>query len=720
MKKKRLLEMPVLELTEKMRKKALSAKPEKKCDWSNEIRYNYNTYFRAAVEKEILRIEVYFTHRIRSGCMRPAYRIFFDKKADDFLTFDMEKQKWTSSRIDNLKWPGSYSNWDDRLYLEREEETCVVDYLGLKSFRDLDYWQYKLREEQRLSAYKRRAEKWDAIMERVPPLPKDWSTWLAKHVISEHYMFYEYKRGGKITGRCSRCGKEQILYKPKYNKTGICKNCRHPVIYKSTGKCGRMWTKRYTAHILQRMDGGVVSRQFHTYAFYPKGCFDKTEISFWEDRRLLLDQNGNEKAYYFGEYKDRMRHWIETDVCQYEPLHYYSNPRHYTEKGMVYKRTLPDLSKNELNRTGIWEAVRSGESFAPEIYLLAVKEKPVIEKAAKAGMGRLAVDLAQSTLDIRLSHIGKLHQCLDIDRNQLKRLRTNNGGSEYLKWLQYEGQGQKKIDDEVIAWFIGNEIEVQQISFIRDRMSPRQVMNYLIKQQKKRTGESCSKVLSAWKDYLNMAEKCRFDVNDPIIYRAADLWKRHDEMVRRMEEQKNEYRVREILEQYPNLNHILASLKEKYGYQDEKYAVVVPENVGDLLHEGDTLHHCVNKTDNYYDRISEGETYILFLRRAGALSVPYYTLEVEPGGTIRQKRTEFNRQNEDIAEAAEFLKTWQKVVRKRMTKADLALAKRSRELRTEEYEKLRKDNVKIAQGTYGGQLLVDLLESDLMEIPDAA
>ena len=187
-----------------------------------------------------------------------------------------------------------------------------------------------------------------------------------------------------------------------------------------------------------------------------------------------------------------------------------------------------------------------------------------------------------------------------------------------------------------------------------------------------------------------------------------------------LEEQKNEYRVREILEQYPNLNHILASLKEKYGYQDEKYAVVVPENVGDLLHEGDTLHHCVNKTDNYYDRISKGETYILFLRRAGALSVPYYTLEVEPGGTIRQKRTEFNRQNEDIAEAAEFLKTWQKVVRKRMTKADLALAKRSRELRTEEYEKLRKDNVKIAQGTYGGQLLVDLLESDLMEIPDAA
>lgn len=720
MKKKELLKMPVLELTEKMRKKALSAKPEKKCEWSNEIRYNYNTYFRAVVEKEILRIEVYFTHRIRSGCMRPAYRIFFDKKADDFLTFDMEKQKWTSSRIDNLKWPGSYSNWDDRLYLEREEETCVVDYLGLKSFQDLDYWQCKRREKQRLSAYERRAGKWDAIMREIPPLPKDWGNWIKKHVITEHYMFYTYKSSGKITGRCSCCGKEQILYKPKYNKKGVCKSCRHPVTYKSTGKCGRIWTKNYTAHILQRMGSSIVSRQFRACAFYPKGQFDKPEISVWEERRLLMDQNGKEKAYYFGEYKDKKLHWIETDVCHYKPMYSYSDPRYYTEKGTVYKRTLPDLAKKELKRTGIWQIVKTGQPIAPEIYLLAVKEKPVIEKAAKAGIERLAFDLVTSTWNIQLSDSGPLHQCLNIDRNQLKRLRANNGDSEFLKWLQFEGKYQKKIDDEVIAFFIRNEIKADQISFITDRMSPRQTMNYLIKQQKKGTGESWSKVLFVWSDYLNMVKKCGGNVHDPIIFRAADLWKRHDEMVLRIEKQKNENRAREILEQYPNLNHIFASLKEKYSYQNETYAVVVPENVEELLHEGDTLHHCVNKTDNYFERISNGESYILFLRKTDELSVPYYTLEVEPGGTIRQKRTEFNRQNEDIAEASEFLKMWQKVIRKRMTEKDLALAKRSRKLRTDEYEKLRKNGQAIGQGIYGGQLLVDLLESDLMEITDAA
>ena len=720
MKKKELLKMPVLELTEKMRQKALNAEPEKKYPWSDEIQYNYNVYFRAATQGENLEIDVYLTEQIRCGRMKPAYRIFFDKKSDDFITFDVEKQKWTASRVDNLKWSEGSSFWDERLYMEKEEEKCVMDYLGLTCLKDMEFWQCKCRKKQRLDAYKRRAGKWDAVMRKIPSLPKDWNTWIAKHVIAEHYMFYTYKRGGKIYGRCSCCGKEQVLYKPKYNKKSICKSCRHPVTYKSTGKCGRIWTKNYTAHILQRMGSSIVSREFRARAFYPKGQFDKPEISVWEERRLLLDQNGKEKAYYFGEYKDKKLHWIETGVCHYRPMYYYPDSRYYTEKGTVYKRTLPDLAKKELKRTGIWQIVKTGQSIAPEIYLLAVKEKPVIEKVAKAGMERLALDLMRSTWEIRLGEAGRLHQCLCINRIQLKRLRANNGGTEFLKWLQYENLWQKKIDDEVITWFIQNKIGIPQMAFINDRMSPRQVMNYLIRQQKKMAGESCSKVLSVWKDYLDMAKKCGTDTNDPIIYRAADLRKRHDEMVRQMEEQKNESRVRGILEQYPDLNHVLASLKEKYSYQNETYAVVVPENVQDLLHEGDTLHHCVNKTDNYFERISKGETYILFLRKTDELSVPYYTLEVEPGGTIRQKRTKYNRQNEDIKEATEFLKTWQKVVRERLTKEERAQAKWSTKLRTEEYEKLRKDGVKIAQGAYRGKLLVELLEADLMENPNAA
>lgn len=102
------------------------------------------------------------------------------------------------------------------------------------------------------------------------------------------------------------------------------------------------------------------------------------------------------------------------------------------------------------------------------------------------------------------------------------------------------------------------------------------------------------------------------------------------------------------------------------------------------------------------------------------MSQPYYTLEVEPDGTIRQKRTMFNRQNADIEEATAFLKKWQNVIQKRLSKEDRILAKASRTLRKQQYQKLRDEGVKIRQGSYEGKLLVELLEEDLMEITDAA
>ena len=36
------------------------------------------------------------------------------------------------------------------------------------------------------------------------------------------------------------------------------------------------------------------------------------------------------------------------------------------------------------------------------------------------------------------------------------------------------------------------------------------------------------------------------------------------------------------------------------------------------------------------------ETYLLFLRRAARPDVPWYTLEIEPGGNIRQKKSVLN------------------------------------------------------------------------------
>ena len=105
----------------------------------------------------------------------------------------------------------------------------------------------------------------------------------------------------------------------------------------------------------------------------------------------------------------------------------------------------------------------------------------------------------------------------------------------------------------------------------------------------------------------------------------------------------------------------------------------------------------------------------MFLRKTEAPEKPYYTLEVEPNGTVRQKRTYYDRQNPDIEQAKVFLLRWQKQLTKKLNKEDKILAFKSRDLRRKEIEELRKKKVKVNGFGYQGKLLADILEEDLME-----
>lgn len=720
MRKKLLLEMPVLELTEEMYDHAQKAAAIGKiCYPVSGNRYIANSYFRAAVENDILRVEIYFTEQIKSGLKMPAYRLFIDRKMNDFITYDMHSQKWLTSRLDNLKWYGYF--WNDKPYILEQEKQRIESYCGIETIEKLYVYQGQIRTKQRLDSYKRKTDKWDRIMEKIPKLPKDWNKWILKEAINEHYMFYKYQRNGITTGRCSRCGKEQVLFKPKYNKIGRCRNCRHSVTYKSIGKAGSIWTKSRVVHLVQPTDTGIVTRQFTVYAVYSKRNFDQPQIRCWEERRMLLDDNGNAESYYYGEYKDKAMHWIRTDICTHMHSYFY-DPRYHAREGVVYTRSLAQLSKTRLKKSGLPAMVRYSRICAPEIILLSEKARPLVERTAKAGLLALSMELAlHYTWNVVVQpDAGKLCKCLCIDQNQLKRLRDCNGDSDYLTWLQYEKQCGKPIKDEVITWFIEERIQPQDVSFIEDRMHPQQIKNYLLRQKEAMGEEKIGVVLNIWHDYLSMSNTLGRNTQDAIVYRTADLKKRHDEAVLLITEKEAGDKAEKILQRFPNLNEVFSMIKDKYEYQDEEYAVLVPQNVQDVLMEGNALVHCVDKTETYLERISNMETYILFLRKASEVSVPYYTLEVEPDGTIRQKRTMFNRQNADIADATEFLKKWQLVIQKRLSKEDQRLAKTSKRLRKQQYQKLRDDEVKIRQGNYEGQLLVELLEEDLMEIAEAA
>lgn len=217
-----------------------------------------------------------------------------------------------------------------------------------------------------------------------------------------------------------------------------------------------------------------------------------------------------------------------------------------------------------------------------------------------------------------------------------------------------------------------------------------------------------------------MAEICGHDVMDEIIYRTSKLFQRHQELIDKMKQQERKKRVDEVSALYPDIQRVLEEIKDKYAYQDEEYAMIVPESIEDIVREGDCLHHCVGTMNIYFKQIHDRKAYILFLRKRQAVKLPYYTIEAEPDGTVRQKHSEYDRVNSDIKQIERFLSKWQKEICKRIGKEEQKLAGVSRQAWKQQVEILRNNHAVIQGGIYDGRLMADVLEEDIIKNQEAA
>lgn len=718
MKKKELMTLAPPEMSAYLREIAKKDIPiqSKSCDSAK--KYKYGRYLRAKMEKGYLMVSVFMAEHVRAGAKLPAYVVYFDQKADDFITFETDSGRWLKSMLENLNWP--YYMYDSGTYISKREAKLIREYLKKDTgdYYGLLQFQRDVRERQLEARYKKITDVWDEAMKPVPGLPKDWNQWLLRHVITEHYLFYEYRKGGATEGYCTHCGKMVPINNPKYNQMGRCSRCGQSVQFKSVGKAGSIWTERKTAYLIQRCGPGIVLRRFEAWLSISEEDFFNPDVEFHETKRFLYDEKFNMEPYYYGLFRNRYSRWIHGECSGYwgvYSFYYYHTASLY---GMVYPRTLPDLGRKELKQTGLNQWIKRNPVSNPFAYLETWKKIPVLEQVLKAELPRLTDELMDEPEKLSWQNSGGgLAKRLKIDNEKLKRLRELDGGLDVLSWLQQEKKENICLSNEMISWFLHHNILPEYLDFIRDRMSYVQIKNYLVRQQQGQK-DSIIQVLMTWRDYLSMAKRLKMNVYDAIVYRTSKLYQRHEELVKYMEENKLSVKADELGEKFPYIHDILPGLQEKYGFSNKTYTILAPKKIEDILEEGQALHHCIDKKEEYFERINNQESYILFLRKTRKPNQPYYTLEVEPGGVIRQKRTEFDRQKEDIQKASGFLRKWQAEIQKRMTKEDRNLARKSKETRIESYAAMRKKKVRINGGLFRGQFLADVLEADLMELPD--
>lgn len=717
MKKQELLKLRTLTATSKMMQMAKADKLERRTyrnwgySWTHEA-YKVGLYMRCIVQDNLLKVAIFLTEHMRAGGRLPAYELFISREKERFITYDRLDDRWLTGKLDRLPWP-DYVQYSEKKWISATGHNAIKRYLGGEhgGYRGLLDYQMKLRAEALKRRHKRETDPWDLDLLQVPEVPRDWARWVSKVGIRDNYIFYQYQKKGAASGYCTYCEREVPIKNPRHNKHGRCRCCGHEITFKAAGKAGTVRTNEFWMYLLQRCEDGLVVRTFTGSRIYRKGKYQTPECIATEVRWAIYDKSGlNPRAYWWGTYKLHETRWVPASQCS--PIYAYG--RH---EGKVYGKTLPDLARKELRATGLVEMARDADVFDPERHLAVYQMVPALEKIMKAGLPRLLeecfVDCAQVGKRILNWNASSLTKALALDSQRLKRLRENNGGWRYLDWLQYEKAARKSLPHELILWFCENKLKVADLMFILDRMNPLQIQHYIQRQRKK--FRSAQEVVTTWDDYLSMAKRLKMNVNDEIIYRVRKLRQRHDELVQRCKEKAPEFYAEEVSEKYPHVNAICQSLKGKYEYANEIFAVVAPSSILDIVNDGRALNHCSGNSERYFERIERRESYVLFLRKTADTQKPYYTLEVEPNGTVRQKRTEFDRQNPDIEEATNFLREWQQVIAERLTEEDERLAHKSKVLRVQEFVELREKRAIIRTGDLAGKLLVDVLTADLME-----
>jgi hypothetical protein len=586
------------------------------------------------------------------------------------------------------------------------------DYLRAIDDMESDY-NYK----QASNANDRKAARIDALMDLVQALPQGFETWCNRVIFKDaEYMFYDKKADSYF---CTACNEVHKIDGLKHNMPCRCPASGKDIIVK---RRQHEIMIRDSCMVVQSIDENrSVARHFTVEKCWKDAReipASKRESSFreYEEIRLILHkgQLAGKVEIYYGQ------GWLKDE---FEQDWWTSKNNKYFNMEYCYPEGCQEALKHTVYANlGIHVMAEKGWKLQYNKVMANYYNCACMEYMVKGNYERLTSESSDhfsnwgGSYGMRINLTGKtIQEVLRIDLQRAHRLRQNNGGEIYLRWLRWESVSGRNLPEATIHWMEGNKIEPDDIAFISDRMSPVQVANYM-RRQMEASHKKIHWLFDTWKDYLSMTSRVKMDVTNELIYRPKDLIKAHDDMVLLIEQNDAAIKAEELLSKYPLVNDICAEIKEKYEYGDETYSVVVPKGFEDIIVEGKILRHCMDKTERYFDRINQRETYILFLRRADDIEKPYYTLEVEPNGTVRQKRTLGDKQNPDIEDAKKFLSRWQKEVQKRITEEDKKLSDESRRLRIDGYRQLREKKEKVWNGVHAGELLADVLEADLMEV----
>lgn len=563
--------------------------------------------------------------------------------------------------------------------ISSESEKTILDYMCEPKHRySGERWYSILEDFENDIAYEKRElyeynklKRLNDIMAAVPVLAgtEEWNNWIDG--VYEKYIFAKAvptKIGYRYS--CTMC--KQNYYskiKPKHDTTVVCSKC---------GQGGRLKTRtneifEHKTVLAVSIDGNaMILRHYYTHCIsesskrLPSHRIAPAQriIGATERMRVIVEDGKTTKIYYGDNHN--------SNVSEEKQEWTYKRHNTYTQT----KYIVCPVGLENISNTSVRETLRIASYKRIEAdwnkFVWRRYELKQMEYLLKSGLYNVAKDILDNysiwsgfNNDVNIKAT-TAWEYLGIDKQRMYRIRDMNGNMYACRALRAEKNTNEKVSQEVLEYIDKNKIAIKKLEIDRTGLTINRAIGY-IRRQMVINSMSFSEVLDYYTDYLQMAAERGMNLEDDVVRITPKLKYYHDKYLEEKNAAEDENNAKEKDEKYPNIKANYEINNMLFAWNDSQYSVLVPSCAKDIVLEGRKQHHCVAASTTYFERMNNGESYILFLRKNEDPETPWYTLEVQMKNNkieIKQWYAAYDRKPE-AEETEKVLKKWKRAVEKR-------------------------------------------------------
>lgn len=162
-------------------------------------------------------------------------------------------------------------------------------------------------------------------------------------------------------------------------------------------------------------------------------------------------------------------------------------------------------------------------------------------------------------------------------------------------------------------------------------------------------------------DYLTACDWLHLDFADTKVLFPKDFQTMHDDYTAQYAEYTKDVEMKKHLQLSMQLSKKMLCTAKKFSFlgafKDDLYSVFVARSKGDLISEGEKLHHCVGRMD-YDKRQADGKSVICFIRKNDEPDRPFVTAEIKIGDSRLSVNQCYGDKDNVVHEVDEFVDRW--------------------------------------------------------------